>query len=255
MRRIRDCLRAVAAMVSQRNLKEICRIHAHEVNPSTALDREIDRLIFSTLPRSDEGWLSEESIDSTNRLCMSRIWIVDPIDGTREFVQEIPEWSVSIALIEEHTAVAGGVLNPSTGEMFLGSMETGLEVESPSTLNRYKKDAQGSCLLVSRREYRERKWEVSAQTNLHIVPIGSIAYRMARVAAGCADATCTFEPRSEWDIAGGVALVHAAGGRVQAGDGSPIRFNKPVPLVNGVVALGGNCDSLVPTLSEIGMRS
>jgi myo-inositol-1(or 4)-monophosphatase len=85
--------------------------------------------------------------------------------------------------------------------------------------------------------------------------MGSIAYRLAQVAAGYADATCTFEPRSEWDVAGGVALVHAAGGTVQMLDGSPVLFNKEVPRVETFFAFAKNCPSLLPEICGVKVGS
>jgi myo-inositol-1(or 4)-monophosphatase len=250
--RIRNCLQSVAELVARRDVREICMHHAHESNPSTALDREIDRFIFENLPLPGEGWLSEESPD--DRLDLPRVWVVDPIDGTREFVQGIPEWCVSIALMEGQQAVAGGILNPSTGEMFLGSLETGLKIEGPRVHDRYRSDDGSPCLLVSRREHREGKWEAWEEMGMHILPVGSIAYRLALVAAGYADATSTFEPRSEWDIAGGVALVLAAGGDVQMLNGSPVRFNNAVPLVENFFAFGKNCPACLRGIPETGGR-
>lgn len=244
LQRIRRCLQSIAHLVACRDQSEDAANHANEENPCTALDREIDRAIFRDLPLPGEGWLSEETEDNPARLTSSRVWIVDPIDGTREFVEGVPEWCVSIALIEEGEAVAGGILNPCTGEMFLGSQETGLEIEGSAAMRAYRSTPGSRCTLVSRKEHREGKWDAAERTGQDIVPVGSIAYRMAHVAAGYADATCTLEPRSEWDIAAGVALILAAGGRVQMLDGSPIRFNHPVPRVENIVALGKNCSTL-----------
>jgi myo-inositol-1(or 4)-monophosphatase len=177
------------------------------------------------------------------------VWVVDPIDGTRQFVEGIPEWCVSIGLVEDQQAVAGGVLNPSTGEIFLGSVKTGLEIVGSIRSKRDKADRPR--MLVSRREHGLGKWAKFEGTGLTVSPIGSIAYRLAQVAAGYADATCTFEPRSEWDIAGGVALVHAAGGTVQMLDGSPVLFNKEFPRVETFFAFAKNCPSLVPVICGV----
>jgi myo-inositol-1(or 4)-monophosphatase len=87
---------------------------------------------------------------------------------------------------------------------------------------------------------------------MHILPVGSIAYRLALIAAGYADATYTFEPRSEWDIAGGVALVLAAGGDAQMRDGSPVCFNKAVPLVENFFAFANNCPACLRAIPAVG---
>jgi myo-inositol-1(or 4)-monophosphatase len=170
---------------------------------------------------------------------------VDPIDGTREYIEGLPMWCVSVGLVENHQAVAGGILNPSTGEMFLGSVETGLEISGQVITKSASQNGIRPRMLVSRREHGQGKWAGFESSGLTISPIGSIAYRLAQVASGYADATCTFDPRSEWDVAAGVALVHATGGKVQTVDGTPIRFNQEVPNVRSFFAFGKHCPASV----------
>lgn len=250
LRRLRRSLDLVADMISRKNLRDISIDYSQNGDPVTSLDREINQLLRTSLPVDGEGWLSEESSDDLTRLHHSRVWVVDPIDGTREFVEGIPEWCVSVALVEDHEAVAGGILNPLTGEMYLGSIETGLEIVCLLESRPRNKD-RGSCVLVSRREHREGKWAKFERTDLAILPVGSIAYRLALVAAGFADATCTFERRHEWDIAAGVALVLASGGTVQTADGLPVRFNNanpslPTLFVSGKTCASGLQEALIP---------
>src|SRR6478672_7136631 len=95
-------------------------------DPVTEADRALDAVLRKNLLRPGEGWLSEESADDLSRLDRERVWVVDPLDGTREFVEGIPEFCVSIAMVEHGRAVAGGICNPATNEVFLGSMYSGL---------------------------------------------------------------------------------------------------------------------------------
>ena len=252
--RIRRCLESVAEMVVGRSGRTASVSYSRNGDPVTCLDRDINQNILQHLPAEGEGWLSEESKDNLDRLNCSRLWVVDPIDGTREFLEGIPEWCVSIALVEGHEAVAGGILNPSTGEMFLGSLETGLQLIESVIPQHHRENSANSCMLVSRREYRQGKWKEFEGSRMTVLPIGSIAYRLAQVAAGYAQATCTFEPRSEWDVAGGVALIRAAGGRVQGLDGTPVRFNQKVPLLQNFFACGRDCPSTVPEICGVKMQ-
>lgn len=244
LRRIRQALEAVAAFVSRTRHSDVPVTYLGNGDPTTALDGAINQILLETLPTNGEGWLSEESKDDLKRLSASRVWIVDPIDGTREFVNGIPEWCVSIGLVEGQRAVAGGVLNPSTGEMFLGSVEGGLEILNPATSTRTPEENL-RCVLVSRREHREGKWARFEGAELEIKPVGSIAYRLALVASGYAAATCTFDPRSEWDVAGGVALVHAASGRVQLSNGETVHFNQADSRLPTFFAFGKDCPSFL----------
>src|SRR5271167_1990882 len=95
-------------------------------DPVTEADRAIDAALRAHLLREGEGWLSEETIDDRTRLGKERVWVVDPLDGTREFVQGIPEFCVSIGFVEDGRPVAGGICNPATHEIFLGSVESGV---------------------------------------------------------------------------------------------------------------------------------
>src|SRR5260221_7937618 len=94
-------------------------------DPVTEADRAVDDVLRKTLLRPGEGWLSEETVDDFSRLDKQRVWVVDPLDGTREFVQGIPEFCVSIAMVENGIPVAGGICNPATDELILGSRELG----------------------------------------------------------------------------------------------------------------------------------
>lgn len=89
-------------------------------DPVTEADWRVNETLYNALPREGEGWLSEETVDDLDRLDKSRVWVVDPLDGTREFVEGLPEWSVSVGLVENGQPVAGGILNPATGQMVLG---------------------------------------------------------------------------------------------------------------------------------------
>ena len=95
-------------------------------DPVTEADRALDAVLRKELLREGEGWLSEESVDDPIRLQRSHVWVVDPLDGTREFVQGIPEFCVSIGFVEEGRPVPGGIYNPATDETFLGSVDSGV---------------------------------------------------------------------------------------------------------------------------------
>src|SRR5882724_1083476 len=95
-------------------------------DPVTEADRALDEVLRKNLLRDGEGWLSEESADDQSRLFKSRVWVVDPLDGTREFVEGIPEFCVSIAMVERGKPVAGGIYNPATNETFVGSVGSGV---------------------------------------------------------------------------------------------------------------------------------
>ena len=109
-------------------------------DPVTEADRAIDAVLRENLLRDGEGWLSEESVDDFTRLDKQRVWVVDPLDGTREFVQGIPEFCVSIAMVENGVPVAGGVCNPATDAM--------LTMLAPRPLRSHSASIFGSACLI-----------------------------------------------------------------------------------------------------------
>ncbi len=207
-------------------------------DPLTAADLAVDEALKGLLPRDGEGWLSEETADDPGRLRARRVWVVDPVDGTREFVQGIPEWCVSVGLVEDGEAVAGGILNPVADQLILGSLDTGVTVNGEPAPRRNRPEAPPPTVLASRSEVRRGEWERFADAWFTVKPMGSVAYKLGLVAAGLADATWTLVPKHEWDVAAGTALVRAAGGVVRVRDGSIPRFNRERPKLDGLMAVG-----------------
>jgi myo-inositol-1(or 4)-monophosphatase len=239
LNRIREGLRAAAAAIRPYTPGDVAfDVKAERGDPVTEADHAADRVLRRILPRPGEGWLSEESADDPSRLGKERVWVVDPIDGTREFVEGIPEWCVSIGLVELGQPVAGGVFNPATGELVLGSAEHGVFLNGEAARVRDPSDLGGITVLASRSETRRGEWDRFREAPFQVRPCGSVAYKMALVAAGKTDATWTLVPKSEWDVAAGTALVRAGGGRVVLADGSEPGFNSETPVFPDFVAAG-----------------
>jgi myo-inositol-1(or 4)-monophosphatase len=202
----------------------------------TQVDRAVSDVLRVELLKQNEGWLSEEDVDDLGRLSKQVVWVVDPLDGTREFVDGIPEWCISIGLVVDGTAVAGGVYNPATNELFLGSVKSGVTYNGRPAQSGPRKDIDGAVVLASRQEYKRGEWAQFEGKPFSIRPTGSVAYKLALVSAGLADATWTLAPKHEWDVAAGVALVNSAGGRVSCIRDGRLQFNQPKTLLPGLVA-------------------
>ncbi len=214
-------------------------------NPLTDADLASNQILIDRLTTDfpDFGMLSEETVDTPERLDKQAVWIIDPVDGTREFTLGIPEFVVSVGLVVDGIARVGVLYNPIRDQLFAGILPDGgsgratlngepIHVSSHSGL-------RGARLVCSRSEMKKGWFEPYIAHGVTPEPVGSVAYKFGLVAAGMAEATFTPQPRSEWDIAGGVAIVHAAGGRTSEKTGASYVFNKRKPLVDGILATNG----------------
>jgi myo-inositol-1(or 4)-monophosphatase len=208
--------------------------------PVTEADRVANRVLHQSLLMDGEGWLSEESADDLSRLAKHHVWVVDPLDGTREFVEGIPEWCISVAFVEDGRAIAGGICNPITNEIFLGSAETGVTLNDRPVRTSERNFLAGAIVLASRSEVCREEWKRFDNQAFQVKPMGSVAYKLARVAAGLADATWTLSPKNEWDIAAGIAMVESAGGVVRTLEGNSVCLNQKSTLRSGLLASGAN---------------
>ena len=209
-------------------------------DPVTEADRAVDAVLRQNLLRDGEGWLSEESVDDFSRLDKQRVWVVDPLDGTREFVQGIPEFCVSSGYIENGKPVAGGIYNPATQETFLGAIDCGVLYNGKPAHASERTTVEGALVLASRSEVKRGEWKPFENGPFKVQAMGSVAYKLALVSAGLADITFTLTPKNEWDVAAGAALVLSAGGYVATLDHAPLRCNNKNPLISGLLASGPN---------------
>ncbi|WP_019585541.1 3'(2'),5'-bisphosphate nucleotidase CysQ family protein [Deinococcus apachensis] len=219
-------------------------------DPVTAADREASDLILAGLRAAfpGDGLLSEEAADSPSRLGVERVWIVDPIDGTKEFTSGSPDYAVSIGLAVEGEPVLGVVYVPATDELFVGVVGEGVTKNgAPAGFS----DRTEYVVSVSDTEFKR---ELHRHELPGMAPSGSIALKLARIAAGEADVTFTMSPRSEWDIAAGHALVRAAGGDLRRRDGRPIRYNVARPHIEQGI-IGGRLEAMEWLEGELSVRN
>jgi myo-inositol-1(or 4)-monophosphatase len=219
-------------------------------DPVTEADRAVDAVLRENLLREGEGWLSEETADSPSRLDKERVWIVDPLDGTREFVQGLPEFCVSIGLAENGNPVAGGIYNPATKETFLGALDCGVSYNGNPARPTERKTLHEAVILASRSEVNRGEWKAFEGQSFQVRAMGSVAYKLALVSAGLADATFTLTPKNEWDVVAGAALVISAGGFVCTSEKSRLVANRRDPLLPGLLAGGPYLKDQVIKIAE-----
>ena len=202
----------------------------------TAADIEIDRLLATELPKIvSAAWLSEETEDDPARLNSKRQWIVDPIDGTRSFAAGKPEFTISVALAEAGQCILGVVLNPAKDEIFCALRNGGASLNDTPMLARPGRSMAGAEIVVSHTENRRRKFSEHFP-QAHVTEIGSLAYKLARVAAGHYDAYFSWRKAHDWDIAAAALLLAEAGAEFSDACGHAIKLNQADPLHNGLVA-------------------
>ena len=209
-------------------------------NPVTIADRDANQKIHDLLQAAfpQYGWLSEETVDSPDRLSRQRVWLVDPLDGTKEFIDKVPEFGVSIALIEDGQPVVGVVYNPIHDQLFWAVRGQGTWHNQRQLRVTPTPQLATATILASRSETKRGEWK-NFTSQFKTRAIGSAAYKLALIGSGDADATFTLTPKNEWDICAGVLLVEEAGGRVSHLDGRPVVFNQPKTLLQGLVASNG----------------
>ena len=183
------------------------------------------------------GWLSEESVDDPARLSARQVFIVDPIDGTRAFIAGIPEWTISVALVESGRPVIATVYAPSTEEFFFavagaGATRNGTPVSTTPGAELAGARIAGPKLALQRIAAVEPG--IVAAARVH-----SLALRLARVAEGSLDAAIAGGDSHDWDLAAADLLVHEAGGALTTTGGHRPAYNGAT-TVHGVLVAAGN---------------
>src|SRR5688572_818484 len=226
--------------------------HKADASPLTAADLAAHRILVDGLERltPDIPVLSEEAAEDATwnvRHGWNRLWLVDPLDGTREFVKRNGEFSVNLALIEDGVPVFGIVQAPVTGALWhatrgVGAFRRDGDAEEPL---RVRRPALAPLRVAASRSHRDARTEafiarLSASVQGQVEPIGlGSSLKFCKLAEGGMDVYPRFGPTSEWDTAAGQCVLEGAGGIVVDPRGRPLRYNQRDTLLNGdFLALG-----------------
>ena len=205
-------------------------------SPVSEADLAVDALLKERLAAPGVAWLSEETEDDRARLAARRVWVVDPIDGTRAYIAGLPEWTISVALVEDSRPVLAALFAPATGELFTALAGGGAACNGTPI-----RVTSGDTLAGTRISGPKRAMEDLAivEPTLAIQPrVPSLALRLARVAQGRIDAAYAGGNSHDWDLAAADLLVHEAGGILTTLAGETAAYNRPEPVHGPLVAAG-----------------
>jgi myo-inositol-1(or 4)-monophosphatase len=222
-----EAVRGAGAVALRYFRKDAVQWEKEPGDPVSEADHAVNDHLEAALrgARPDYGWLSEESEDDKGRLAARRVWVVDPIDGTRAFLKDRPEFSVAVGLLEDGVPVLAAVFNPATEEYFEAERGGGARLNGATLAVADRAPSAPLHLLASRRAFEHRGW-LTDLPDCDFTDVNSIAYRMALVAAGRFDATVSISAKSDWDIAAAALIAEEAGAFATDGQGAPFRFNQ-----------------------------
>lgn len=198
------------------------------------LERELLR------ERPDYGWLSEETQDDDSRRNCARTFVVDPIDGTRAFIDRTPNFAVSVAIIENGISVAGVVYNPLKDELYAAHLGGGACRNGTPIQCQNRDSLEGARMVGYARKFRRLGWP-----DMNVTVINSMAYRMVKVACGDEDAAVAFTPKSDWDVAAADLICTEAGGVVTNLRGAKPRYDQDSVSGLGIICSGPALHALI----------
>lgn len=208
-------------------------------NPVTTADHAADKYLRETLTEAypEYGWLSEETVDTQERLNCGRVWVVDPLDGTKEFIEGVPHFVVSVALVEDGEPIIGVLYNPASDELFTAVKGNGAFLDSERLSCSTETEFKDMVILNSRSETRRGLWEPYSIDFKEQRAVGSVAYKLGLTSAGRADIFASLRPKNEWDICAGHCILREAGGEMVTLEGKKITYNNEKTLITpGLIA-------------------
>jgi len=205
-------------------------------SPVTNADLACDALLTRRLraARPDYGWLSEETADDSERLTRRRLFVVDPIDGTRAFIKDRPWWAVSIAVVEDARPVAGVVFAPQVAQTYAAAAGAGATLNGASISASEADVLEDSGMVGDPRMFAHPSWPAPWPA-MRIEPRNSTAFRMCLVASGDFDATIALVPKHDWDLAAADLIAREAGAVCGDHQGRLFAYNGPVPMQPNLV--------------------
>lgn len=236
---IEDSIRGAGAIARDFAARGFQTRRKSDGSPVTEADLAVNAFLKGALrdARPDYAWLSEESEDDRSRFGAERVFVVDPIDGTSAFVKGKPEFTVSVAVVEDGLPVSGGVYNPMTDECFLAAAGYGAFLDGKRIRVSNADALEGCRLEASKTTLTSPRWD-QPWPPMQIANPNSIAYRVAQVAAGRFDAAITMAELHDWDLAAADVIIKEAGGVLTSLEGETPRYNRASVIQPSALAAG-----------------
>ncbi len=205
----------------------------------TEADIAVNEHLHRTLAqvRPHYGWLSEETEDDAHRLQRTRVWVVDPIDGTRAFAKGKPHFTISVALVEAGRPVLAALFNPATDEFFEAEIGQGALLSGKPIKVGHRCEIKGARMAAHGPMFKHPAWR-EPWPEMEIIERNSVAYRIALVACDAADAALALNTKNDWDLAAADLILHEAGGRFTSHDGKVLIYNREIPRHRSLLAAG-----------------
>ncbi|MEO0465236.1 MAG: inositol monophosphatase family protein [Pseudomonadota bacterium] len=211
-------------------------------HPVTEADLAVNTLLARRLgaARPGYGWLSEETTDDLGNRSQDRVWVVDPIDGTRAYMaQEDPNWCIGIAVVERGAVLAGLIYAPEFDTLYEARRGGGAYLNGNPIFASSCSSETGCRMIASEQMVRHKAWvDPWPQVQLADPKPNATLLRLAFVASGVWDATIALGRKSDWDLAAGTILVGEAGGLATTHAGDPFLFNRRIPAQTSIIASG-----------------
>lgn len=208
-------------------------------DPVSEADHAVNDLLHARLQggRPAYGWLSEETEDDQARLTCERVWVIDPIDGTRAFIKGRPHFTICAALVQNGQPISAAVFNPATDEFFEATQDGGARLNGDAIVPSARDAIEGCRMAAFAPMFKHPAWP-EPWPDMEIVDRNSVAYRLVLVANGYVDACLALNRKNDWDLAAADLIVREAGGRITTHDGARLVYNKPFTKHRSLLAAG-----------------
>jgi len=219
-------------------------------NPVSEADIAVDTFLRTTLMqnRTGYGWLSEETEDQPERLRCGRLWVVDPIDGTRSFLRGGENWGISVALVQDQKTIIAAFYAPVKDAFYFAERGRGVTKNGLNISVSQQSDLNEARMMGDPSAFQSDKfWPIPWPKTMYSEQANSIALRICQIADGLFDCCVTLRPKNDWDVAAADLIIEEAGGLLTTGTGKRLVFNREKPLHDHIVA---TC----PTLTEPVMK-